>query len=282
MYRKTFCFLILLIFSFSVAAFAAVPTKMSYEGRLTNASGTAITAATSVNFKIYDAASSGNVIWAGETHSITPDSNGVFSVVLGGTTAIPSSVFSAATRYLQITVGGEALSPRTQIVAVGYAFVAAEALSVEWDNISNIPSDIGSTGPTGPAGSAGSAGATGPTGVDGAAAAVGATGATGATGSAGSDGSAGATGPTGLTGSSVTGPTGADSTVTGPTGVQGDEGDAGAAGATGPTGLTGPSGTGPTGVTGAAGVTGADSTVTGPTGVQGDEGDAGAAGATGP
>jgi hypothetical protein len=95
----------------------------------------------------------------------------------------------------------------------------------------------------------------------------------------GPTGSAGATGPTGSTGASLTGPTGAASTVTGPTGASGINGATGPTGSTGasltgPTGSTGASLTGPTGSTGASltGPTGAASTVTGPTGRTGPTG----------
>ena len=131
----------------------------------------------------------------------------------------------------------------------------------------------GPAGPTGPVGTAGPTGAAG----------AGSTGATGATGSPGGTGATGAassvtgpTGPAGATGStgpSVTGPTGAASTVQGPTGATGPgvTGPTGAASTvTGPTGSTGASITGPTGaaslVTGPTGNTGPASTVTGPTG----------------
>ena len=96
----------------------------------------------------------------------------------------------------------------------------------------------GSTGPTGPTGAASTVtGPTGPTGPSGGpTGATGATGVTGPTGpSGGPTGATGATGPTGPTGASVTGPTGAASTVTGPTGPTG----ASVTGPTGPTGATG-------------------------------------------
>jgi hypothetical protein len=90
----------------------------------------------------------------------------------------------------------------------------------------------------------------------------------------------------GPTGPSVTGPTGAASTVTGPTGATGPRvtGPTGAASSvTGPTGSAGPTGaassvTGPTGAASiVTGPTGAASTVTGPTGPSG-----GPTGPTGP
>ena len=93
--------------------------------------------------------------------------------------------------------------------------------------------------------------------------------------------SSGVTGPTGATGPSVTGPQGAVGAVgpTGPQGIQGPQGNS----ITGPTGAasTVPGPTGPAGAvgpTGPQGLTGAPSTVTGP---QGPTGPAGANGTNG-
>jgi hypothetical protein len=100
-------------------------------------------------------------------------------------------------------------------------------------------------------------------------------------GPVGATGATGPQGPTGPTGPSITGPTGAASTVTGPTGANGVTGPTGASST-----VTGP--TGPTGANGVTGPTGASSTVTGPTGPTGPTGAAstvtgptGPAGATG-
>ncbi|MFA4844437.1 MAG: hypothetical protein WC632_05760, partial [Candidatus Margulisiibacteriota bacterium] len=110
---------------------SAVPTKISYEGRLTDASGNPVTTEKTVSFKIYDAETAGNLIWGAESQTVTPDSQGVFSVLLGATEPITAAVFNAATRYLEISVGGETISPRTPIVSVGYAFRAATADNIE-------------------------------------------------------------------------------------------------------------------------------------------------------
>ncbi|MBI5699817.1 hypothetical protein HZC35_05935 [Candidatus Saganbacteria bacterium] len=117
---------------------SSVPERISYEGRLTDASGNPVTTAKTIEFRIYDAATSGTAVWGPESHSVTPDSQGVFSVILGGTTALTSSVFNNATRYIDITVGGETLSPRTQIVSVGYAYKAASAQGVENGSITRL------------------------------------------------------------------------------------------------------------------------------------------------
>jgi hypothetical protein len=108
-----------------------VPDKISYEGRLTDTAGNPITAAKNISFKIFDAAIAGNIVWPGEEISVTPDGQGVFSVILGKSTPLTAAVFSGPVRYIEIAVAGETITPRTQIVSVGYAFMAATAQSVE-------------------------------------------------------------------------------------------------------------------------------------------------------
>jgi len=127
---KAKVFLFWMVFLIGVG-YAAVPGKMSYEGRLTDSSLNPITAAKVVEFKIYDADTAGNLIWGPESQNITPDNQGVFSVLLGGISPITPEVFSGPARYLEISIAGETISPRTQIVSVGYFFMSALAQSVE-------------------------------------------------------------------------------------------------------------------------------------------------------
>lgn len=78
-----------------------------------------------MTFAIYDAATSGNLIWGPETHAAIPVSNGLFSVGLGRQTSggIPTTTWNGD-RYLEIQVGGEALSPRELIRSVPIAGMA--------------------------------------------------------------------------------------------------------------------------------------------------------------
>lgn len=111
---------------------------LSFQGRLTNQYNTPITTATSVVFKLYDAATAGNVLWnsAGVSCSITPDQDGIFSILLGtesgdgytctGISAIDASVFSENPEvWLGVKVGTDAeATPRIQIATVAYALNA--------------------------------------------------------------------------------------------------------------------------------------------------------------
>ena len=97
---------------------------LSFQGRLTNQFGNPVTATTSAVFKLYDNSVGGSTLWTG-TCSFWPDSDGVFSTLLGSGcgTELTSNVFSDnAAVWLGITVGADAeATPRVQIATVAYA-----------------------------------------------------------------------------------------------------------------------------------------------------------------
>lgn len=117
-----------------VLAAVAPPRILSFQGRITNASGAPITAATNFVFSIYTVSSGGSAQWTSKTWNITPDSNGIFSVLLGdpgaSDTTIPSTLFSENdTLYLGVTVGADSeMTPRQRIVSSAYA-LNADALA---------------------------------------------------------------------------------------------------------------------------------------------------------
>ena len=62
--------------------YAQIPQLISYQGRLTDASGTPITGNRNMTFRIYDAKTGGSKVWE-DTYSVTID-EGIFDVLLGG------------------------------------------------------------------------------------------------------------------------------------------------------------------------------------------------------
>lgn len=134
----------------STPAFANVPSLMSYQGRVSDASGALIAATTPVNrtvtFKFYSASTGGTPLYA-EAQTVTI-SAGEFSVLLGNGTGVstfkgPSapaltpyitlSSIMTGTVYLGVTVddGTSAadveIAPRQQIVSAAFAFRAQVA-----------------------------------------------------------------------------------------------------------------------------------------------------------
>ena len=103
---------------------SAAPLLINYQGRLVDTAGNPLVGTQSILFSVYDAASAGSLLWS-ETQSVTPD-NGIFSVSLGGVSALPASVFASDALYLEVKIGADApLAPRTRLLSVPYALSAA-------------------------------------------------------------------------------------------------------------------------------------------------------------
>jgi hypothetical protein len=110
-----------------------VPKLMNYQGYLTDTLGVPIDDTLDMTLKIYDASSTGNELWS-ETQTNVPIVRGVFSVILGESTAIPDSVFLDFTStWLELTLEGpQTLLPRTRITSVGYAYTSTYSDTAEY------------------------------------------------------------------------------------------------------------------------------------------------------
>ena len=181
-------------------AHAQVPKTISYQGVLTNGTGTPVTSppAVTMTFSLFTTPSSGTPLWS-ESQSVTV-TNGLFNVVLGTGTLVGGAPLGNLAfnvpYYLEVTAGAETLSPRRILSASPYAFhsVSADGLSgsatITGSQIAGsitsatipvaqvIGAVPGPQGPPGPTGPQGPAGATGP---------IGSTGATGAAGNNATD-----------------------------------------------------------------------------------------------
>jgi hypothetical protein len=98
---------------------------VNYQGRLADSGGSPLTGTYGMTFALWDAATGGSLAWGPESHAAVPVSDGLFSVGLGSQTSggIPTNVWDGD-RYLEITVGGETLSPRELIRSVPIAGMA--------------------------------------------------------------------------------------------------------------------------------------------------------------
>ncbi len=107
-----------------------IPQKISYQGKLLE-NGNPVNGTKSITFTIST--------WS-ETKSVTVN-NGLYSVTLGETTPIPTSIFdNTSSVTLQISVEGVTLSPQTDILSVAYAYKAYKAeKSVDAEKIAGNP-----------------------------------------------------------------------------------------------------------------------------------------------
>lgn len=119
---------------FFPTASQAVPGIITYQGKLTNASGATVSNGTySIKVTLYDAASGGTCKYTASGTCGTPTAlsvtvtNGVFSVALGGsgTNSIDPTIFQSGDLYLGLTVASDSeMIPRKQLTTNPFAYNA--------------------------------------------------------------------------------------------------------------------------------------------------------------
>ncbi len=107
------------------SALASVPQTMTYHGNLSTSAGEPVDDVVEATFRIYDAEAGGSELWSEEMSSIDVV-DGSFSATLGATQAL-SEVFDGGDYWLEITIEGEPLNPRTPVDSVPYAMRAGSA-----------------------------------------------------------------------------------------------------------------------------------------------------------
>ena len=121
MKRQTIVWAMFFVLFASPSLFADVPNLITYQGKLTLTNGNPIADPTSVTFGLWTAQGGGSQVWS-ETQSVDPNSDGIYTVVLGSTTAFAANLFvDNDALWLQVTVAGDALSPRQQLTSAPYS-----------------------------------------------------------------------------------------------------------------------------------------------------------------
>lgn len=113
---------VVIVLSFCAAAFAAVPNRITYQGRLMKSG---LTAAGKHDFQVcFVPATNGCVTFL----QVPVPASGDFTLIVN----VPATVdFSTNTYTLQLSVDNQPLSPNDDFTAVPYALVAAKAMSVD-------------------------------------------------------------------------------------------------------------------------------------------------------
>ena len=124
---------------------AQAPHLINYQGNLIQ-NGTPVTGAVNITFSIFDVATAGTSLWT-ETQSGVNVANGVFQVLLGSAAAFPANLFTSdGDRFLEVSVGGTALSPRYQFTSAAYAISAQMAEEVKpgevVTSLNNLEDDV--------------------------------------------------------------------------------------------------------------------------------------------
>ena len=99
-------------------------TTVHYQGRLADSGGIPLDGPIDMEFALYASDSDLTPVWGPEMHAGVPVDDGLFAVSLGGPSGgLPTSLLGG-NLWLEVTVGGETLSPRQQLGAVPYAMQA--------------------------------------------------------------------------------------------------------------------------------------------------------------
>ncbi|HOD67349.1 MAG TPA: hypothetical protein PK186_02090 [candidate division Zixibacteria bacterium] len=109
-----------------VVAFSARSEVISYQGRLTDPDGLPIADSLySMTFSLYADSTGGAPLWQ-ETATV-PTYRGLFVHLLGAVSDLPSALFADhSALFLQVTLGGADLAPRTRLAAAPSAMVARQ------------------------------------------------------------------------------------------------------------------------------------------------------------
>ena len=115
---------------------AQVPGRVNFQGLLLDSGGSPMNGSVNLTFKLFAAPSGGGPLWS-EVHSGVAVTNGVYDVALGTTNPLTPALLAGGTRYLEIVVNGELLTPRQPLLSVPYALSAGSLPS--FDALNGIP-----------------------------------------------------------------------------------------------------------------------------------------------
>jgi hypothetical protein len=120
--------LVLTVLVVAAASSADVPHLINYQGILTDSGGQPLDGSHDLTFKIYpDSGAATPALWT-EQHMGVDVDQGLFNVILGSNTAIPTGLFADPQRWIGIAVDADAeMYPRMRITSVPWAMRAAVA-----------------------------------------------------------------------------------------------------------------------------------------------------------
>ena len=112
----------------SSALAQAVPTRVNFAGRIVD-SGAPVTGARDFVFKLFPTIVGGSEVWT-ETRMGVAVTDGAVNVDLGAITPLTATILDGQTLYLEVSVGGTVLTPRTAVLSVPYALRSTVAAQV--------------------------------------------------------------------------------------------------------------------------------------------------------
>ncbi len=109
----------------------SVPTSFSYQGYLTDASGSPIDGSEFITFSLYKEELGGIPLWQDPERTVAVD-KGLFSIELGTPTAPFAPGLFNTPLWLGVAVDGDGeMAPRRAVTSVAFAFRANDAMSLQ-------------------------------------------------------------------------------------------------------------------------------------------------------
>ena len=96
---------------------ATIASRISYQGRLTDAQGTPLGGSHRLVFQLWNHAAAGSQVGSNIVHNNVPVDNGLFTVTLD----VPQEAFDGQALWMRVQVDGQWLSPRQELLPVPYA-----------------------------------------------------------------------------------------------------------------------------------------------------------------
>jgi hypothetical protein len=134
---RSIAFALVLLWS---AAAGAVPKTVNFTGRLTTSAGP-VNGAVNITLKLFVDATGGTDLW-NEVHNNVGADNGLVFLDIGSSTTLDDTVLDGRRLFLEITVGGETLSPRLAFNSVPYAVRTDAAATADLLGGSIGPGDV--------------------------------------------------------------------------------------------------------------------------------------------
>ena len=112
-----------------IALASSVASKISYQGRLTDAAGNPLNGNYNLVFQLWDDATAGSQVGSDIVRNNVPVSNGLFTVELD----VPQEAFNGQALWLRIQVNGQWLAPRQELLPVPYALSLRPGAQIRGD-----------------------------------------------------------------------------------------------------------------------------------------------------
>ncbi len=120
---------------------AQAPAQVPVQGFLTDADGAPLDGDQTLELALYDVEAGGTPLFS-ETQTVRAAA-GFFTAYVGDVGTLDLATFrDNGTTYLELTVGGETLTPRMQLGSTPYAGFAEHAGSVDFAGIQNLPTGL--------------------------------------------------------------------------------------------------------------------------------------------